>query len=106
MNTADLEARSRIRQFMPPLTIIVVSLPLVLGWIPRNGMYGIRVREAFASDASWYAINRLGSIALIAASVLWMVAAAYAPRRFVKLIGVAAIVLTVALLVVTQGWTL
>ncbi len=106
MNTADLEARSRIRQFMPPLTIIVVSLPLVLGWIPRNGMYGIRVREAFASDASWYAINRLGSIALIAGSVLWMVAAAYAPRRFVKLIGVAAIVLTVALLVVTQGWTL
>ena len=106
MNTADAEARAHIRQFMPPLMIIFVSVPLVLGLIPRNGFYGIRVREAFASDASWYAINRLGSIALIGASVVWMVAAAYAPRRFVKLIGIAAIVLTLAVLLVTQGWTL
>ena len=106
MKTDDAEARALIRQFMPPLTIIVVSIPLVFGLIPRNGFYGIRVREAFASDASWYAINRLGSIALIGASVVWIAAAAYAPRRFVKPIGVAAVVLTLATLVVTQGWTL
>jgi len=91
---------------MCPLMIIFVSVPLVLGLIPRNGFYGIRVREAFASDASWYAINRTGSLALIGACAVWMAAAAYAPRRFVKPIGVAAIVLTLAALVVTQGWTL
>jgi len=106
MNAADAEARAQIRQFMPPLMIIFVSLPLVFGLIPRNGFYGIRVREAFASDASWYAINRLGSIALVGACLVWMAAAAYAPRRFVKLIGIAAILLTLAVLVVTQGWTL
>ena len=106
MNTADVDARARIRHFMPPLTIILVCVPLVLRLIPRNGMYGIRVREAFASDASWYTINQLGSIALIGACLVWMAAAAYAPRRFVKLIGIAAIVLTLAVLVVTQGWTL
>jgi hypothetical protein len=105
MNTADAEARAQIRQFMPPLTIIVISLPLVLGLIPRNGFYGIRVREAFASDANWYAINRLGSIALIGACLVWMAAAAYAPRRFVKPVGIAAVVLTLAALALTQGWT-
>jgi cadmium resistance protein CadD (predicted permease) len=91
---------------MPPLLIIFVSIPLVLGWIPRNGFYGIRVREAFASDASWYAINRLGSIALVGACLVWMAAAAYAPRQFVKPIGIAAVVLALAVLVLTQGWTI
>jgi SdpI/YfhL protein family len=72
MNTADVEARARIRQFMPPLMIMLVCIPLVLRLIPRNGMYGIRVREAFASDASWYTINQLESIAFIGACLVWM----------------------------------
>jgi hypothetical protein len=86
--------------------IVLVSLPTALGLIPRNGLYGIRVREAFASDASWYAINRLGSLALIGACLVWLAAAAYAPRRFVKPIGIAAVLLTFAILVLTQGWTI
>jgi hypothetical protein len=106
MNPAEAEARARIRQFMPPLMIVFVSLPTALGLIPRNGFYGIRVREAFASDASWYAINRLGSLALIGACLVWLAAAAYAPRRFVKPIGIAAVLLTFAILVLTQGWTI
>jgi hypothetical protein len=106
MNTADAEARAQIRQFMPPLMIIFVSIPLALGLIPRNGFYGIRVREAFASDASWYAINRLGSVAIVGACLVWIAAAAYAPRPFVKPIGIAAVLLTLAVLVLTQGWTL
>lgn len=106
MNTADAEARAQIRQFMPPLMIVFVSIPLVLGLIPRNGFYGIRVREAFASDASWHAINRLGSISLVGACLVWMAAAAYVPRPFVKAIGIAAVLVTFAVLVLTQGWTL
>lgn len=106
MNAAEAESRAHVRQFMPPLMMILVSLPTGLGLIPRNGFYGIRVREAFASDASWYAINRLGSIALIGACLVWIAAAAYAPRQFVKPIGIAAVVLTFATLVLTQGWTI
>jgi hypothetical protein len=106
MNTAEAEVRAHIRQFMCPIMIILVSLPLVFGLIPRNGFYGIRVREAFASDANWYAINRLGSLALAGACLLWIAAAAWAPRRLVKPIGIAAVVLTLAALVLTQGWTL
>jgi hypothetical protein len=106
MNTADPEARAQVRQFMAPLTIILVSIPLVLGLIPRNGFYGIRVREEFASDASWYAVNRLGSIGIVGACLIWMAAAAYAPRPLVKPIGIGAVLLTLAVLILTQGWTL
>jgi SdpI/YhfL family protein len=98
--------RARIRLFFPPLTVILVCIPLVFGLIPRNPWYGVRVREAMASDAAWYAVNRVGAIALIGACLIWLVAAAYAPRRYVKLIGVAAVLGMLALLTTFEGWTL
>jgi hypothetical protein len=102
---ADLQARMRIRQFMPPLMIILVCIPTVLGLIPRNGLYGIRVREAFASDAGWYAINRIGSTAIIAASGVWLAAVHVSPR-YGKAVGIAALVVTLVCLVVAEGWTI
>jgi hypothetical protein len=106
MSVSDAEARARIRLFFPPLTIILVCLPLVFGLIPRNGWYGIRIREAMDSNVAWYAVNRLGAIALIGACLVWIGAAAYMPGRYVKPIGIVAVVLTLALLVLIQGWTL
>ena len=35
---------------------------MVLQMIPRNRIYGVRVREAMGSDAAWYAANRIGGI--------------------------------------------
>jgi hypothetical protein len=106
MTTTDAEARQKIRQYLPPLTTIFVAVPLVLGMIPRNGLYGIRVREAMESDASWYAINRLGGAALIGASLVWIAAAMYAPRGFVKPVGVTTLLLTLFALAWAEGWTL
>jgi hypothetical protein len=103
---SEADRRARIRLFFPPITIILICLPLVFEVIPRNRWYGVRVREAMGSDAAWYAINRLGGLALIGAALAWLCAAAYAPPRYVQPIGIAAIVLTLAILVVTQGWTL
>src|SRR5437763_1506395 len=104
--TPELDAEARIRQFVPPILVILISIPTTFGWIPMNGFYGIRVREAFASNANWYAINRLGSMAIIGACFVWIVAAAYAPVRLAKWIGVAAIVLTLLGLTIMEGWTL
>ena len=39
----------------------VVSLPLLFGWIGPNRFYGIRVREAFSSEESWFRINVYGA---------------------------------------------
>jgi hypothetical protein len=106
MTTSDAEARAHVRGFLPPIMIMLVCLPLLFGLVPRNRWYGVRVREAVASDAAWHAVNRVGGMALIGACLIWLAAASYAPREYVKPIGVVAIVLTIALLVVTQGWTL
>lgn len=40
--------------------LAVLSLPLVLRKVPMNRIYGIRIPEAFVSEARWYAINAYG----------------------------------------------
>ena len=47
------------------ILFIVVSLPLLRGWIPMNCFYGFRISKAFTSDANWYAINKYGAKALL-----------------------------------------
>src|SRR5688500_8164687 len=98
MTTEDAEARARIRSFLPPITMILLSIPMLFNLLPRNWMYGVRTRETMASDAAWVAGNRLGAIALIGASVIWILAAAYLPRPYVKPVGLAAVLLAFALL--------
>ena len=93
MMTDDAEARARIRSFLPPATLILLSIPMFLNLLPRNWMYGVRTRETMASDAAWEAGNRLGAIAMIGASVIWLLAATYLPRPYVKPVGIAALLL-------------
>lgn len=49
--------------------ILVLSIPLVQGRIPRNRFYGVRLPTAMKDDEAWYTINRFGGKRLIAASV-------------------------------------
>ena len=106
MMTDDAEARARIRSFFPPITMILVSIPMLFDLLPRNWMYGVRTRETLASDAAWVAGNRLGGIALMAASAIWIVAAVYLPPAYVKPVGIAAVVIAFAVLFITQGWSM
>jgi hypothetical protein len=105
MTTHESE-RARIRLFFPPITIILTCLPLLFKMIPRNRWYGVRVREAYASEGAWYAINQIGAVALIVASLVWFVAAIYVPAKYVPAIGLSLILLTLGLMTVLQGWTL
>ena len=82
--------------------MILLCIPLVLQMFTHR-LYGVRVREAMGSEVGWYAVNRIGGLALIAASVIWLVAAVYAPPRYVRAIGVASLLLTVVLLFVVMG---
>lgn len=47
------------------LVVIMVCLPLYLGRIKRNIVYGFRIRKAFESEQNWYEINRYGAKSLI-----------------------------------------
>ncbi len=45
--------------------IIGVSIPLVMGKIPMNQIYGIRFKKSFESKENWYKINSYGGKQLI-----------------------------------------
>ncbi len=70
-----MSAIIRIKSFMtaqpflvPSIIILLASIPLVLGIVPRNRVYGIRTRKTLSDDAVWYPANRFGGWALIVSS--------------------------------------
>jgi hypothetical protein len=54
------------------IVVILVSVPLYLGKVKRNGIYGFRIRQAFESEQNWYQINRYGAGVLIIWALLLM----------------------------------
>ncbi len=70
---------------VPSIIILLFSIPLVLGIVPRNRVYGIRTCKTLSDDAVWYPANRFGGWALIVSSgisivVSWMLP--YDPIRY------------------------
>jgi uncharacterized membrane protein len=57
---------------IPSLLLIVVSLPLLLGLIPRNRFYGFRTPQTLSSDDVWQRVNRLAAVALMIASGIYV----------------------------------
>ena len=39
--------------------LILLSIPLLLRWVPRNCVYGFRIPATLRSDAVWYDANAL-----------------------------------------------
>lgn len=44
--------------FLLGALLAVTSVPLVLGWVPRNYVYGFRFAVTLRDDRTWYTINR------------------------------------------------
>lgn len=42
------------------LVFIALAVPLMRRRVPRNGVFGFRIRKAYKSDENWYAINEYG----------------------------------------------
>jgi hypothetical protein len=61
---------------IPSALFLVLGLPLVLGLVPPNPVYGLRTRRTLADPASWYRANRRGGLAMIAAGGLYLAVAA------------------------------
>jgi uncharacterized membrane protein len=55
--------------FLPSVIIGLVSVPLILGLIPRNRIYGVRTRKSLSDDNVWYPVNRLAGFLLLAANI-------------------------------------
>ncbi|MEA2339573.1 MAG: hypothetical protein QOE82_3580 [Thermoanaerobaculia bacterium] len=96
---------------IPALLLFIVGVPLVLGLIPRNRLYGFRTRRTLAADVVWYPVNRLAGVAVaIASGVYWAVAAkhpydrAAADNFSVWLLHLAAFVIPLVVGLTIAGW--
>jgi hypothetical protein len=52
--------------------LLAVSMPLYLGKIKMNNVYGFRIRKAMESEDNWYRINRFGAQTMICWSFVIM----------------------------------
>ena len=50
----------------------LVSIPLILGRIPPNGLYGFRVRKTIENPEIWYPVNRYAGQRLLVASLVFV----------------------------------
>jgi hypothetical protein len=48
----------------------VSCVPLILGRVPPNRLYGIRTRRTLEDKALWYRVNRVGGWMLLVASLI------------------------------------
>jgi hypothetical protein len=53
-----------------PAIVALASILLIMGIVPRNGIYGFRTRRTLADDATWFAANRFAGWALFLAALL------------------------------------
>jgi uncharacterized membrane protein len=65
--------------FVPAILIALVSVPLILGLVPRNRFYGVRTRQTLGDDRIWYPANRLGGWMLLASSGLYLLISTVVP---------------------------
>jgi SdpI/YfhL protein family len=56
-----------------PILLMIVALPMILGLLPRNRIYGMRSRYSMSSDGAWYRQNLIGGIALLLWGFVWLV---------------------------------
>jgi len=93
---------------IPALILFIVGVPLAIGVIPRNRLYGFRTKRTLADDAVWFRVNRVAGIAIMIASAIYgLVAMArpYDDRDFsVWLLHLAAFAIPLVLAIVLSGW--
>jgi hypothetical protein len=60
--------------YVAPILIVSLGIPLAAGWVARNVAYGFRSRRTMASDEIWYPVNRASGWSTIAAGLVWLLA--------------------------------
>jgi hypothetical protein len=60
---------------IPAVLFFLISVPLVVGVIPRNRFYGFRTPKTMSDDRVWYRVNRVAGIGVALASIVYGAAA-------------------------------
>lgn len=56
--------------YLLPAILAALAVPLVLGMVPPNGLYGFRTPKTLSSPDIWYLANRFAGWLMIAAAAL------------------------------------
>jgi len=64
---------------IPAFILFIVAVPLALGLIPRNRLYGFRTRTTLADDSTWFRVNRFAGFGIMVASAIYAAVAAANP---------------------------
>lgn len=91
-----------------PLLLALLSVPLALGWIEPNGLYGYRTPASLASGEAWYRANQAAGITGVFAGIAAFAGNLRLWRRAddsrLPTIAMAALVLAAAGLMVVAGF--
>jgi uncharacterized membrane protein len=66
--------------FVPASIILFLAVPLILGMIPPNRIYGVRTTATLADKRRWYDANRYGGWTLLGSSLFYLAIAALWPN--------------------------
>lgn len=57
---------------IPAGIFLSLALPLILGLIPPNRVYGVRTTETLADERLWYPVNRYAGWTLVLSSLVYL----------------------------------
>jgi uncharacterized membrane protein len=92
---------------IPAFALFILSIPLAIGLIPRNRLYGFRTKRTLADDALWYRANRFAGFGIMIASAIYYAVAVARPydRDFsVWLLHLAAFAIPLVMAIIVSGW--
>lgn len=61
--------------FIPAVIILLLSLPLIFGLVPRQLVLGIRLPKTLRDDETWYRANRFGGWAFLISGLIYLLTA-------------------------------
>lgn len=65
--------------FVPAVLFFAAAIPLILGLIPPNRVYGIRTSKTLSDESVWYDANRYGGWAIVLSSTAYLAVAKAVP---------------------------
>ena len=65
--------------FIPAIAILLLAIPLILGLIPQNPLYGVRTVKTLADEQLWYQANKYGGWAFVLSSIFYLCIASVLP---------------------------
>ena len=87
-----------------PFIMIALSIPLILGKVPRNDCYGFRTPKTLSSDAIWYPANKIGGKYFVVAALVQLVALAVLRLAYPEQMAYGSVVVTVPILIAVVVW--